>query len=91
MLNKGKLVLIGSILSFFYFFSYLLISYFEVHNVLINSLAELLTIPFAFLLLTVTFMSIKNWIKEKFAWFSIYLASLLFSILAMVILYLLFN
>ena len=64
-ISSDVLVLYGSIISFIYFITLLIISHFKIRFVLIGVFVELLTIPFILLLLFLTFYSIRKIFKGK--------------------------
>ena len=64
-ISSDLLALYGSIISFIYFVTLLIISHFNIRYVLIGVFIELLTIPFLLLVLFLTFYAIKNIFKGK--------------------------
>lgn len=81
-----KLIFLSSVVTLFYFLILLSISYFQLKNVIISVFAQILTIPFLVILLFLTFVSIKNWSKEKFKFTSIYLSSTTINLITIILL-----
>ncbi|GAA3619407.1 hypothetical protein GCM10022397_01570 [Flavivirga jejuensis] len=84
--TNSKLVLLGAIICLIYFILLVILSIYKVDIIILGVLIELFTIPFILLLLFLTFISIKNNIKNRFNIKSNYFFSFLLLGLSIIIL-----
>ncbi len=85
-INNGKFILLGAIACLIYFTFLKILYLYEIDVIIFGVFIELLTIPFILLLGLLTFVSIKNNIKNKFNIKSNYFFSLLLLVLTIIIL-----
>lgn len=83
---SNKVLLYGSMLTFFYFMFLLLISAIDLNVTIIGVLAEMLTIPFLVLLAALTIFSLVGFSKEKFNIRSLSFIAMLLSMATIVLL-----
>lgn len=78
--KNSTLILFGSILTFFYFLSIVILSKFSFDSIIIGVFRELLTIPLLLLLFVLLLLSIRGLIKNKFKVKSNYFVSFISTI-----------